>query len=254
MGIDKIKIFQIGLFETDLSLLSTKIRNRHDYVDSVLEAAKFFITKYNGPYVKQSRHQGILTYYKCQKGANRIIISHGIGNEHKIVSFHFPFDIIEKNDRIFLCIKNASVSSDNLRKVSEISSYMRNMESGCNGEVIPSFISTVQKDLGNDESDPLLDIDLELYCYISSCEPGYLRYDHDDKAKNGQIHPEYHFDVNYHVRTSYKYGLYKKITLEEFEKIFIKNSVKMYLHTYNINNEIISFKTRIKQSKRKSRK
>ena len=63
----------------------------------------------------------------------------------------------------------------------------------------------------------------ELIEYLLSFETGYIRYDHDlknykkyrDMGKEN-IHPEYHFDINYTSNATYKVGLEKSISMEEF--------------------------------------
>ncbi len=48
-------------------------------------------------------------------------------------------------------------------------------------------------------------------------EDGYIRYDYDPANEDGDIHPLYHFDINYSSAVTYKIGLNKPIKGNDFQ-------------------------------------
>ena len=67
-------------------------------------------------------------------------------------------------------------------------------------------------------------------------EIGYIRYDDDIKGFNAakanhtqNKHPRHHFDINYTNEATYKIGLTKSMTLDEFVQIIDNHSDRMFL-------------------------
>ena len=56
----------------------------------------------------------------------------------------------------------------------------------------------------------------QLITYFLSFEPGYLRFDHDEKNGDKDYHPVNHIDFNYTNGATFKFGLSKSI---EYEKL-----------------------------------
>lgn len=48
-------------------------------------------------------------------------------------------------------------------------------------------------------------------------EDGYIRYDHDPANEDGDMHPLYHFDINYSSAVTYKIGLKNPIKVNDFQ-------------------------------------
>lgn len=70
---------------------------------------------------------------------------------------------------------------------------------------------------------------MEIFEYLLTCEPGYLRYDFDKVSARGQIHPINHLDVNFSDYATYKYGLYERLSIKNFENIFMKEKDCFYI-------------------------
>lgn len=231
MGYVKIKsCIRYGLFDNDLSNLSHHLKCCYDYVDAVVDVAKFICTRFINDSVGSARHVGKLICYCSNQKSSRVIIVHGF---HKIVSFHFPFDIEKRGQGVLITLNGREINSKALEKVKEINNHLKKEENKRKwGEVLYTLVD-VADDLGNDESDPIDPFHLSLYSKISTTEPGYLRYDYDPKAANGIIHPLHHLDINYDLNATYKCGLYGPLELAEFESMFISGNHKMFLHHYD---------------------
>lgn len=81
-----------------------------------------------------------------------------------------------------------------------------------------------------DEEDS--DIDINAYKMLEAFwanEPSYLRYDYDEKNRNGDLHPLNHLDINMSDAGSYKLGIKRRLTPAEFEDIINKRSNCYYL-------------------------
>lgn len=74
---------------------------------------------------------------------------------------------------------------------------------------------------------PIDDIWL-LVTNILKSEPGYLRYDYDEKNANGGIHPLMHIDVYFSDQNTFKIGLEQYIDILE---ILDNNKERFYLKT-----------------------
>ena len=68
----------------------------------------------------------------------------------------------------------------------------------------------------------------KIFSYLLSCDLGYLRFDYDEKGfldaqKRGipHIHPKHHLDINFSNSSTFKSGLIKKISQQEFIDIIL---------------------------------
>ena len=60
-------------------------------------------------------------------------------------------------------------------------------------------------------------------------ESGHVRFEHDRKNMDGEIHPEFHLDINYSNSTSFKIGLRERIENSRFDGMFDSLAPCMYL-------------------------
>lgn len=59
----------------------------------------------------------------------------------------------------------------------------------------------------------------EIVKFISTYDLGYLRYDYDEKNKNGMLHPINHLDICLDTAATFKIGLEKVLDYEMFKDI-----------------------------------
>lgn len=242
----------IGLYDVDLNKLSHHLHSSIDYVEAITDIAEFILTRMTSSYIPRQKHSGKLSYYYKAATIRRVIICH---NNHKIVSYHFPFEAAKNNNSFLLSINGIEINLEKLAKTKEIIEYFRNRPKACWGNDLPVTLIDAYRDMSNDESDVIEDDIFKLFYLISTTEPGYLRYDFDPDHEKGKIHPCNHIDINFNNHSTYKYGLYKKFSFEEFENIFNKYEEKLFLHAYrnDINNQLTSSNMR-RRTKKKNRK
>lgn len=221
-------ICRIGLYDTDLKKLSHYLHSSVDYVEAITDIAEFILTRMNRANISKAKHTGELSYYYKAGEIRRVIICH---NSQKIVSYHFPFDATPTGDSFQLTINGIEINLEKLAKIKEIIEYFRNSPKA-SWRNIPITLMDAYEDLGNDETDIIHEDIFKLFYIISTTEPGYLRYDFDPNHDKGKIHPCHHIDINFNNHSAYKYGLYKNLSRDEFEKIFAKHEDKLFLHSF----------------------
>jgi len=69
-----------------------------------------------------------------------------------------------------------------------------------------------------------------VFCILSTFEPGYIRYDYDIEHENGRIHPRYHLDANYDKNGTYKIGLHDTFSIDDFSDLIDKSTNCYFLH------------------------
>lgn len=128
--------------------------------------------------------------------------------DEKYFSISFPFTIIF-NDNEVVELTSHSGKKLNNKSISAIISILDSPEFKLN----PSLIDFYIEPNSIDSSGLFLLEDIFLF------EPSYIRYDFDPKNENGKLHPLNHIDVNYSQYSTFKLGLSKAITEEDFENL-----------------------------------
>lgn len=114
-------------------------------------------------------------------------------------------------------------------------------------ELVSNFISILNSDLYNSQScwdfmTPIYELETKnvnfwkIFSYLLSCDLGYLRFDYDEKGfldaqKRGipHIHPKHHLDINFSNSSTFKSGLIKKISQQEFIDIVDNKKKRWFL-------------------------
>lgn len=246
-------VHKIGLKDADVSKLAHHIFTSYDYVEAVSEVVFFLLTRKMSMGINKARYPGELRLLYEHGTICRVIICH---NQQKLVSYRLPFDVVSKDGGLLFFINGKSLDCERISKIKTINYHLKEhkrKKPKYGTELPPNIIDAVYE-LGNDDDFEISDDDFSIYNIIERAEPGYVRYDYDPKSANGQIHPLYHLDINYDIHTSYKCGLYKRLTTDDFERIFMEHERKLYLHEYNVNNDVYDKNNpkKIKRNKRKS--
>lgn len=70
---------------------------------------------------------------------------------------------------------------------------------------------------------------MELFSYLLTTEPGYLRYDDDDSMRmNADFHPRYHLDI-FSEEATFKLGLTRKLEDHDFLDLMSSSSKCFYV-------------------------
>lgn len=130
----------------------------------------------------------------------------------KMFSLHFPFSIVCDSEEkiVYSSVAGTTINSQVLsflieafeRLQGENSTFDTVFEIVMENEYSNEFFSTKQIWI--------------LISYLLKYDIGYLRYDYDPAHENGKIHPLHHFDIFLDSAASFKVGLEKKITFDEF--------------------------------------
>lgn len=74
----------------------------------------------------------------------------------------------------------------------------------------------------------------ELLIYLLNYESGYVRYDYDpNNDSSEELHPLHHLDISYNSYSTYKFGLHKRILIDDFIDIFDANTNQLFLNKLN---------------------
>lgn len=134
-------------------------------------------------------------------------------------SCSFPFSITEDNysgEPIITSKNNVELS---FQTISFAMSILNKMKTD----------SVIDVALTEDNSDP---IPFDIYNMVENIfqqEFGYLRYDKDEERENGRIHPLFHLDINYAQYCTYKIGLNRNMTNEQFESLIDNAKERRYI-------------------------
>ena len=187
------------------------LRSRKDIINLILS----LITKEFWSNNKGSRD--ISTVFYIDK-MSRVFIYESID---KIHSFGIPFFIKAAQDSFFVFNKSNELLD------SKLISFLKAIFIKIDIDK-PNFYKDIESIF-----EILKEYDIqenEFYLYLTpifellTFETGYLRYDHDIQRENVN-HPEYHIDFNYSQNTTFKLGLHKKLSCQEFINLVdIKNN------------------------------
>ncbi|MBU5349142.1 hypothetical protein [Paenibacillus lautus] len=202
-------------------MLGTPIRKKNDIFKILLEISSFLII--NEKPVDRGFGEFIVKVDKMSRVFIHLVDQ---GQEVKHYSFNFPFIITEESldeqvQAITLVSKNNRIKIDSislavLKGLSSIGWFSEDgeMSSSCMLDHYEA-LEIVLKDL---VESPGIYID-EIWLLIKELillEPGYLRYDFDQKHANGRLHPLHHLDINYTNHISFKIGLESGYLKEHF--------------------------------------
>lgn len=154
----------------------------------------------------------------------------------QIVSFAFPFRIGKKrgSEDIIVHHRSALLDAALISKATTIANDNKRLKSY-------AAVAT-----GLDLNDSLDASAASLFEEIMALEPSYIRYDYDKKSARGQLHPTYHFDVNYSMPYTYKLGLYRPLSINKLIAILDKNTKCSYVDKYYVR-WYCTFKRRVKK-------
>lgn len=187
------------------------IRTRKDIIELILN----IITKENLHIPKNKEDISIIFYVDKML---RVFIYENID---KIHSFSIPFLIKENNFEIGKEEKKFVFFNKNYIKITdEAISFLKAVFLKINIDR-PKFTDRIEYifyemlEEYNINDVELINNYFELIIDLLSFEPAYVRYDHDI-TNIKQNHPEYHLDFNYSQGATFKIGLQKNLSIQEF--------------------------------------
>lgn len=206
----------------DHDIFNFIVRDKYDFLMLLVKFLEYLIYSCSGTdratinFHKYVNESGFL----CVNGKMRRVF---LISPTKYVSFHFPFDAdknyLEKGF-VFYRIEDEFVRIDY-----SVLSYLR------------EILLLIQKDNSLENAFEIVwdageklafDFD-KLLVSLMIMEDGYVRYDHDMKNINGDIHPEYHLDIFYSKQATFKVGLKQKIMPKELYDFLDLKSECSYL-------------------------
>lgn len=136
--------------------------------------------------------------------------------DNKIFSMQFPF-CLEIKDEKLIRVYDVGTGIDITPVV--ISKLIGLFEKSNLGDfTLDSFFDEVmysESDLQNVKVEQIW----QIVKHISTYDLGYIRYDYDEEHHKELLHPLYHLDVCLDTAATYKIGLKKSITQDEFKDI-----------------------------------
>lgn len=148
-----------------------------------------------------------------------------LSEKDKIHSFYFPFTLTVHDEKYVISFKN-DIEITNVTCTVFESVFYSLSESDTMEDILEYYWDIVSDLQISKEETALYG---RLLAYLLSFEPGYLRFDHDTARKNGSMHPEDHFDINYTDGASFKFGLSKPLDDVSFIDIIDTTSPCRYL-------------------------
>jgi hypothetical protein len=156
----------------------------------------------NGLNVKLKTSDYIYISLITEPKISRIYIQHNL----KTTSIYFPFKVTGSKPLGYSFTFKGKVYSNPL--ISDALNYL---------ELYPDFPKEISFNHieVQDESEKR---GLEMILPLIPLEPSYLRYEEDEKRES-KTHPKYHFDINYSIDSTFKFGLSTRINLGQFQNI-----------------------------------
>ena len=141
-------------------------------------------------------------------------------SENKYFSIGFPFFVEEIDGMLHFSTKN--IKSVDSKVTSDVISII----SGTDKLECCSGLEFIEPVVDIEESEPnFWPFLLSLLMY----EDGYVRYDHDPKHENGDLHPLNHYDFFYSSFTSCKVGLRNKLNDSEMLDLLSPDTACHYI-------------------------
>ena len=199
------------------------IKSKVDLVKLLIHTIKYVTTMPVSPSLSSSSNLLIISVKKMK----RIIYS----LSDKIFSFSCPFNVDFKKNQGYL-----SFSSSFTRKSidSRLTSFLLaifNKEETFEGN-IKTINDKISDEIVDNSWTEIEGID-ELIRYLMMFEPGYLRYDRDEKNMKGKVHPEFHIDVYYSSHNKMKLGLDSSINYRWFLELLDVTKDCKYINCKN---------------------
>lgn len=141
-------------------------------------------------------------------------------SSHKVYSLNFPFSVAENDGA--LSFKTHSHSNVDHKVSSDILSLLES----------PKVLGTIEVLEFAESVDDVAQYDKELWGLFQELllnEEGYIRYDYDEKHKNGHYHPLNHLDIFFSSNSTFKLGLHAKTDVEMFIDVLDSNTMCHYL-------------------------
>jgi len=186
------KLETISLDRFQVTPFKRAIRTKRDVIAIWMHALKAFLIGEN--FVEEQDRVGSLTI--SISAMSRLFCETEQGK--KSYSVGFPFKLKDEDgERIFLSRGNYLLNS---KTTSEILALIAD-NNALDRPDFYTFVEAVEEITADDENAWGLLRELML------AEDGYIRYDWDVERKDGNIHPEHHFDVCYSSEATFKVGL-----------------------------------------------
>lgn len=209
----KQNVYNWNIPQADLPLFSIDIEDAWDYVQLIYNTIEF-CKMHIGNKEATKKGDGALKIYRGK--VCRLIV---LIDSSKYISVYFPFNIVvdSKKRKLVLYGENGKID-DNV--ISGIKRVLLNSIDKTTHNRLP-FSDVLKMD---DSTDPIPPLSYALVEKLLFTEFGYIRYDHDVQQVNGDVHPEFHLDINCSKLSTYKMGLKSELALNEFEMIFDKDA------------------------------
>lgn len=146
--------------------------------------------------------------------------------KNSVHSIHFPFNVYQNGESIEfyydekeLDAKTTSILLDFFERFN----MFETME-----DMYDMFLRTLEEyDISGGYNENYF---WKLICHMLVFEPAYLRYDEDFSSRmNPETHPAYHFDINYCNTSTFKLGLQRKISMDDYIKFLDINETCTYV-------------------------
>lgn len=175
------------------------IREKKDVISLLIETIKFIKAS---SHISENTDAKIIIISKSKMSR----IFYILNNKYFSIIFPFRIEVNEEEYRFFLK-DGTELTYEFLSKITEL---IKNEVFFKTFEDFVNEIFDKNNTFLNEEK--IWDFMKEI-CFL---EYGYLRYDYDLEHENGNFHPLNHLDINYSNRTTFKLGLSKEITTQEF--------------------------------------
>ena len=198
-----MKIIEVKIGDFLGEKLLRPIRNKRDIILLLLDTMKLIVN----PVGSFSDDFGKVTI--CVDKMSRIFYE----TKEKYFSFIFPF-LIENQNQNYKIYDNHTECELNDRMISLlISIFQQENLWGNSLEKAMDIIIDRAEEYEYSDIDTIWKLIIKLW----HMEDGYIRYDYDPANEDGDIHPLYHFDINYSSAVTYKIGLNKPIKGNDFQ-------------------------------------
>lgn len=217
-----MKRYEFDISRWDFDELFFAIRSKEDIIKVLMKTIKIMIIG--------SQPQIDLSYKESEKRGKILLSVSKMSrlfyfSDKKFFSIHFPFRVVEEDDRSLDFYFRDSLKIDN-----EVTSNVLSVISD-----IQRFGSSSLYDF-MDSIDKIEDDEQLFWSFLKELmvfEDGYLRYDDDEAHERYAIHPRYHCDVFYSSNATLKLGLNFSLTEEEFINLLDTQSNCYFLKKEN---------------------
>lgn len=190
-----LKIYRFPLDTYQLDWAFSAIRSKQDVILLLMRSVKVMML----PIMEPAVTAGVMTLQISKM--SRLFFS----SPDKVFSVNFPFTAIEQDD--YLRFRSIHHSDINGALTSNIISILESTTTLEAREVF-EFAEPI---FSHADSDP------DFWCLFRDLlmhEDGYVRYDHDEIRKNGNLHPIDHLDIFYSTANTFKLGLGGRISAD----------------------------------------